>query len=151
VGLRHYVGAISNEEGVISSSYAQGECGSTVATREAGNIAKGNIIGESLEHCLREWENIVAFKSVIMSKAKLCEERHCKRNKVKLKQKRCYKRNITNVSLLQHVSFLFFSYAVAQASFFLTSLQKKTMTSNYLLSFFFSFLIGFFLEEDDGK
>jgi hypothetical protein len=54
-----------------------------------------------------EWENIVAFKNVAMGKTKLCEEQHCKRNKVKLQQEWCCKRNIVNVSLLQHVFFLF--------------------------------------------
>jgi hypothetical protein len=89
-----------------------------------GALLREALLGElgTLLLVAGEWENIVAFKSVIMSKAKLCEERHCKRNKVKLQQEQCYKKNITNVSLLQHVSFLFlcsctsffFSYKLAE-------------------------------------
>ncbi len=54
-----------------------------------------------------EWENIVVFKGTAMSKARLNEERHCKRSKMKLQQEWCFERNVVDVSLLQHVFFSF--------------------------------------------
>ncbi len=62
--------------------------------------------GALLFVALGEWENNVAFKSATTSKARLCEEWHCKRSKAKLQQERCYKKNVVDVSLL-HVFFLF--------------------------------------------
>jgi hypothetical protein len=72
---------------------------------------------------VREWENIVAFKSVAMSKAKLCKEQHCKRSRIKLQQEHCCKNNVAYVSLLQHVFFFF--YATTQVFFFLEACRRK--------------------------
>jgi hypothetical protein len=49
--------------------------------REVGSIVE---LGALLLIIVEEWENIVTFMNVTVSKGRLCEERHCKRSKVKL-------------------------------------------------------------------
>jgi hypothetical protein len=69
------MGAFPVDGSVVSLSCAQEEWGSNVAIGEVGSIAEG-----SLEHCLLvvawEWENIVAFKSIVARKARLCDKQH---------------------------------------------------------------------------
>jgi hypothetical protein len=70
------------------------------------------------------------FESVVVSKVRLWEEWGYERSKAKLRKEWRCKKNIVEISLLEHLFFFLRNCKNFSSFYFLTRLQKKTMTSN---------------------
>jgi len=111
-----------------------------IATRERGAL---------LLIVAGEWENIVTFKNIVVSKTRLCEKQHCKRSKAKWQQEQHYERNIVNINLI-HVSFLFIHNCTSLFLFPYKLVDKDNNEQQIIIIFFFSFLKGFVSKENDN-